>query len=288
MRKLRTALLACIVGTANWALAADMIVPQRAVAGDKISIETSGSGDATALLVAPSHLVSKSIVLGRTFELAGDDLADAGEYTLILTSGAGEIAKKFFVSPGPPAHLSFVTHPSRAPVAQKSGITGAVYAFDSYDNLISQSLVVDFKLSGAQAGTIDRQASSRSGVASVSLDSPAKEGLLRFEAATGGVRTTRVVRVVADEPCTLQIHAEPLNSGRIRVQTAPVKDCSGNLVPDGTVVTFTGWDKQGRTTVDVSVKKGIAQVDLPASGEVRISAASGVALGKEIRLRAAP
>jgi hypothetical protein len=288
MRKLRTVLLACIIGTANRALAADMVVPQHAVAGDKISIETSGSGEATAVLVAPSHLVSKSIVLGRTFELAGDDVADAGQYTLILTNGDEEVAKKFFVSPGPPAHLSFVTHPSRAPVAQKAGITGAVYAFDTYDNLISQSLIVDFKLSGAQAGAIERQVSSRSGVASVSLDSPEKEGPLRFEATTGGVRTTRIVRVVADEPCTLQIHAEPLNNGRIRVQTAPVKDCSGNIVPDGTVVTFTGWDNQGRTTVDVSVKKGIAQVDLPARGEVRISAASGVALGKEIRLRAAP
>jgi hypothetical protein len=264
-----------------------MIIPERAVAGGKISIETSGSGGATAVLIAPSHLLSKSIVLGRAFDLAGDDLADAGQYTLILTSDDGEIAKTFFVSPGPPAHLSFVTHPSRAPVAQKAGITGAAYAFDTYDNLISQPLLVDFKLSGAQ-GTIERQVSSRSGVASVSLDSPAKEGLLRFEAATGGVRTTRVVRVVADEPCTLQIHAEPLKSGKIRVQTAPVKDCSGNLVPDGTVVTFTGWDNQGRTTVDVSVKKGIAQVDLPATGEVRISAASGVALGRQIRLRATP
>jgi len=288
MRKIRTVVLVCIAVTANWGFAADMIVPQGAVAGGKISIETSGTGEGTAVLIAPSHLLSKSIVLGRTFELAGDDLADAGQYTLILTSGDGEIAKKFFVSPGPPAHLSFVTHPSRAPVAQTASITGAVYAFDSYDNLISQALVVDFKLSGPQAGTIERQVSSRSGVASVTLDSPAKEGLLRFEAATGGVRTARIVRVVADEPCTLQIHAETLNSGRVRVQTAPVRDCSGNLVPDGTVVTFTGWDKQGRTTVDASVKKGIAQVDLPARGEVRISAASGVALGKEIRLRTTP
>jgi len=288
MRQMRSVLLACIVGIANWSFAADMIFPERAVAGGKISIETSGSGAATAVLIAPSHVVSKSIVLGRTFELAGDDLADAGQYTLILTSDDGEIAKAFFVSPGPPAHLSFVTHPSRAPVAQKAGITGAAYAFDTYDNLISQPLLVDFKLSGAQAGTIERQVSSRSGVASVNLDSPAREGLLRFDAATGGVRTTRIVRVVADEPCTLQIHAEPLKSGRVRVQTDPVKDCSGNLVPDGTVVTFTGWDNQGRTTVDVSVKKGIAQVDLPSTGEVRISAASGVALGKQIRLRATP
>ena len=288
MRGIRILLLCSIAATATYSLAADVTVPERAVAGAKISIETSGNGEATAVLIAPSHIVSKPVVLGKALEFAGDDLADAGQYTLVLTSDAGEIAKSFVVSPGSPAHLSFVTHPSRAPVAQKAGITGAVYVFDAYNNLISKSLVVNFKLSGAQTGTVERQVSSRNGVASLSLDSPAREGPVKFEAATGGVQTTRMVRVVADEPCTLEIRAEPLNKGRIRVQTAPVKDCSGNLVPDGTVVTFTGWDEQGRSTVDVSVKKGIAQVDLPARGEMRISAASGVALGKQIRLRATP
>lgn len=288
MRGIRILLLCSIAAAATYSLAADMTVPQRAVAGDKISIETSGNGEATAVLISPSHIVSKPVVLGKALEFAGDDLADAGQYTLLLTSNDGEIAKNFVVSPGSPAHLSFVTHPSRAPVAQKAGITGAVYVFDAYNNLISKSLIVNFKLSGAQAGTVERQVSSRNGVASVSLDSPAREGPVKFEATTGGVQTTRMVRVVADEPCTLEIRAEPLNKGRIRVQTAPVKDCSGNLVPDGTVVTFTGWDEQGRSTVDVSVKKGIAQVDLPARGEMRISAASGVALGKQIRLRATP
>ena len=288
MRGIRILLLCSIAAAGTYSLAADMTVPQRAVAGDKISIETSGNGEATAVLIAPSHIVSKPVVLGKALEFAGDDLADAGQYTLLLTSNDGEIAKNFVVSPGSPAHLSFVTHPSRAPVAQKAGITGAVYVFDAYNNLISKSLIVNFKLSGAQAGTVERQVSSRNGVASVSLDSPAREGPVKFEATTGGVQTTRMVRVVADEPCTLEIRAEPLNKGRIRVQTAPVKDCSGNLVPDGTVVTFTGWDEQGRSTVDVSVKKGIAQVDLPARGEMRISAASGVALGKQIRLRATP
>lgn len=287
MREIRIFFL-CFIAIATCSFAADMTVLQHPVAGDKISIETSGNGDATAVLIAPSHIVTKPVVLGKALEFAGDDLADAGQYTLVLTSNDGEIAKTFVVSPGSPAHLSFVTHPSRAPVAQKGGITGAAYVFDAYNNLISKSLVVNFKLSGAQTGTVERQVTSRNGVASVSLDSPAREGPVKFEAASAGVQTTRMVRVVADEPCTLQIHAEPLNKGRIRVQTAPVKDCSGNLVPDGTVVTFTGWDDHGRSTVDVSVKKGIAQVDLPARGEVRISAASGVALGKEIRLRTAP
>ena len=268
-------------------LAADISVPHDAIAGSKLSIETSGSGDATALVIGPSHIVSKKIVLGRPIDLTGEDLADAGHYILILETADGKTTKSFMVLAGKPAHLSFVTHPSRAPVAQKDGINGTVYAFDAYNNLISTSMTVDFKLYGAKAGKIERQVVGKNGAAAVSMDSPRSEGPLTFQASSEGVSATRVVRVVADEPCTLRIHASPVSKG-IRVETDPVKDCSGNPVPDGTLVTFTEWDAQGRTTVDASVKKGIALADLPASGEVRVSAASGVALGNEIKLRATP
>lgn len=267
-------------------IAADFTLPRESVAGEKLSIETSGSGDATILVIGPGRIVSSKIVLNKPFELSGEDIADAGRYLVILSAGDAEVSKSFIASPGKPAHLSFVAHPSRAPVAQKNEITGTVYLFDVYSNLIPSSMAVDFKLSGAKAGTLERQVESRNGVAAVSMDSPRLEGSLTFEAASGDVHATRIVRVVADEPCTLQIHGMPANKG-VRVQTDPVKDCSGNPVPDGTLVTFTAWDAQGRSTVDTSVKKGIATVELPASGEVRVSAASGVALGKEIRLRSA-
>lgn len=277
----------CGIVYAMQVFAADMRVPTSVTAGEPISIETSGHGQATALVVGPSHIASKRITLGKPFELTAEDLADAGRYVLILSSGDNEITHTLTVTPGEPAHLSFVSHPSRAPVSQKGGITATVYAFDDYSNLITAPLNFVFKLSGTKAGSLERQAASRNGVATVSMDSPRFEGPLTFEAATGNVRATRVVRVVADEACTLRIHAVPQPKG-IRVQTDPVKDCSGNPVPDGTVVTFTEWDAQGRSTIDSSVKKGIASADLPArGGEIRISAASGVALGNEIRLRGA-
>jgi len=281
------AMLCCL--SLTWTLnvlAADMTIPREVVAGNGVSIKTSGSGDATVLLIGPGHIVTKKVLLGQAFELTAEDLADAGRYLLILTAGEGEVSKNFTVSSGKPAHLSFVTHPSRAPVAQRNEITGTVYVFDGFNNLITSSMPLAFKLSGVKAGTLERQVESQNGVAAVSMDSPRTEGQLTFEAASGNVHATRVVRVVADEPCTLRIHAEPARRG-IRVETDPVKDCSGNPVPDGTLVTFTEWDARGRTTVDASVKKGIAAVDLPATGEVRISAASGIALGNEIRLRAA-
>jgi hypothetical protein len=267
--------------------AADVSVPRQTIAGSTLSLKTSGTGDATIVVIGPGHIVSKRIALGKPLELTADDIADAGRYILILLSSDAEIDKSFVVMPAKPAHVSFVAHPSRAPVAIKNGISGTAYAFDAYDNLVSESLPVDFKLSGNRMPTLEREVVSKNGVAAVSIDSPQREGPVTFQAATGGVIATRIVRVVADEPCTLRIHAEPVGKG-IRAQTEPVKDCSGNLVPDGTLVTFTAWDSQGRSTVDASVKKGIAQVNLPAKGEVTVSAASGVALGNTVRLQANP
>jgi hypothetical protein len=272
----------CLLGIS--AFAADVTVPQNAIAGSKLSLATAGSGEATLVMIGPTHILSKKTTLGETVELDPGDVADAGRYLVLLRSGDGEIAKSFYVSAAQPARLSFIAHPSRAPVAQKNSLTGAVYAFDAYNNIVLEPLQVTFKLSQSQHVVAERQVVSRGGVAAVSLDSPRREGAMQFQASSGGVETTRVVRVVADEPCTLVIHATKQARG-VQVETDPVKDCSGNLVPDGTLVTFTEYDEAGRSTVDAAVKKGIARANLPAVGDTRISAASGVALGNELRLR---
>ena len=70
---------------------------------------------------------------------------------------------------------------------------------------------------------------------------------------------------------------------KIEVQTQPVHDCSGNAVPDGTIVTFTEIYNDAKSTVDVPIKKGIAKVEMPAHKGATISVASGVVLGNQIR-----
>lgn len=274
----------CALLASTAAFAADVTVPQQAVAGSKLSLATSGSGEATVIVAGPSSILKRKVQLGQPIDLEEDDVASAGRYTVILESGDGNAAKSFFVVAAKPAHLSFIAHPSRAPVSQRDGIRGSVYAFDSDNNLVTQPIPVTFKVTGSQKGAVQKQAVSKNGVASIALDSPQREGAVQFQATSGNVTATRVVRVVADEPCVLRIHAE-MQGKSLQVETDPVKDCSGNLVPDGTVVTFTAYDDQGRSTVDANVKKGIARATLPAQGDVRISAASGVALGNELRLR---
>jgi hypothetical protein len=62
-----------------------------------------------------------------------------------------------------------------------------------------------------------------------------------------------------------------------------VRDCSGNAVPDGTIVTFTETYGDAQSTVDVPLKRGVAKVVLPAHRGATISVASGVVLGNQVR-----
>jgi len=87
------------------------------------------------------------------------------------------------------------------------------------------------------------------------------------------------------------IYPKSCATGRVRSmqsanqrRTDPIRDCAGNPVPDGTVVTFTARDGDQVSTVDAPVKKDVARAEIEAKGPVTISAASGVVMGNELRL----
>jgi hypothetical protein len=113
------------------------------------------------------------------------------------------------------------------------------------------------------------------------MDSSGKEGAAKFMARAGDVTSTRVIQQVPGDPCGLRMTAKKDGKG-IQLQTDPLKDCSGNPVPDGTVVTFTESYEGMQTTVDVPLKRGIAQAEMPAHPGATISAATGVVMGNEI------
>jgi hypothetical protein len=69
---------------------------------------------------------------------------------------------------------------------------------------------------------------------------------------------------------------------KIALETEPVRDCSGNAVPDGTVVTFTETYDGSEATVDVPLKRGVARTEMPAYKGAVISVATGVVMGNEI------
>ena len=69
---------------------------------------------------------------------------------------------------------------------------------------------------------------------------------------------------------------------QLQLSTEPVRDCNDNAVPDGTIVTFTETYRGASAIVDVPLKRGIAEVDLPIHSGATISVASGVVMGNQI------
>ena len=157
------------------------------------------------------------------------------------------------------------------------------FVFDAYHNLVLQPTPVKFSVAVPGAPPVTRHETSKLGVAWARLDSTRKQGAAQLVASVGETDVRRVVQEVASDPCNLRMKAER-TSKSIVVETETVRDCAGNPVPDGTIVTFTQVDAKGRSTVDARIKKGIARADLPVADKATISVASGVVLGNEIHL----
>jgi len=257
--------------------------PKSVEAGSSFSVPTSGSGPAALYIVGPGDAIRRKVQLGNTIFFQPSDLHNAGHYLALLVAGGVVQSAQFDVAPSQPASLSFIAKPSRLPVARADAISGVAYAFDVFHNLVLRPQRISFALSDAAGSAQSRSASTNNGVAWVQMNSAAKAGAAQFEASVDdAVHERRVVQQVPGDPCRVRINARASGS-RILLETEPVRDCSGNAVPDGTVVTFTETSPGGQTTVDVPLKRGVARTELPAQRGAVISAAIGVVLGNEIR-----
>lgn len=261
-----------------------MNLPKQVEAGSAFSISTTGSGKAVLYIVGFGQVLRKDVELGESVSFAPGDLHNAGRYLAVLASESSKNQGGFDVVPATQvANVSFLAKPSRLPVNLHAGISGAVYVFDAYQNLMLAPKTVSFQLSNGSGATQTRMATTQNGRAWTQLDSASKEGAAQFTARVGDVSSMRIIQQVPGDPCGLKVSAHP--AGRnIELQTEPLRDCSGNAVPDGTIVTFTEMYEGGQTTVDVPLKRGIAKTELPMRSGARISAATGVVLGNEIHL----
>lgn len=261
----------------------NMTLPAKVEAGSAFSIQTSGSGKAALYIVGPGQALKHDINLGEAATFDAGTLFNAGHYLVILVGPSSTDQGEFDVVPAAkPADISFFAKPSRLPVGLHNGISGAVYIFDAYRNLITAPTPVSFELTNPSGTDQKRTADTKFGAAWTQMDSTAKEGADKFLASVQGVSSARVVQQVPGDPCNLKMNAHQTGS-QLQVQTDPVRDCTGNAVPDGTIVTFTESYDGTQSTVDVPLKRGIAQVDMPAHNGATISVASGVVVGNEIR-----
>jgi hypothetical protein len=259
-----------------------MSLPKAVEAGSAFSIQSTGSGKATLYIVGPGQVLKRDVQLGETAYFPAGSLYNAGRYLAVLAGESSTQNDSFDVVPASkPVNMSFFAKPSRLPVGLHDGITGAVYIFDTYHNLITTSTPVSFELSAPSGAVQKRTVVTHEGAAWTSMDSTAQQGMDKFVARIGDVSSTRIVGQVPGDPCGLKMNAKP-SGQKVELVTDPVRDCSGNAIPDGTIVTFTETYKGAQSTIDEPLKHGIAEATVQAHAGATLSVASGVVMGNQI------
>ncbi|MGA2887815.1 MAG: hypothetical protein ABSE51_07165 [Terracidiphilus sp.] len=275
--------LAVAAMTLAFAEGPNMSLPKTVEAGNAFSVQSTGSGKATLYIIGPGQALKRDVQLGKTTFFSAGSLYNAGHYLAVLTEDSSAQSGTFDVVPSSkPEDLGFLAKPSRLPVGLHDGITGAVYVFDAYHNLITTPMPVSFELSNPSGTVQKRTVTDREGAAWTEMDSTAQQGIDKFVVRIGDISSTRVVGQVPGDPCGLKMSARQ-SGQKLQLMTDPVRDCNGNAVPDGTIVTFTENYNGGQSTVDVPLKHGIAEVQIAAINGATISVASGVVLGNQIR-----
>src|SRR5207248_7229710 len=225
----------------------------------------------------------RKVQAGSDITVDSEQLEHAGVYTAVLCASDGCSSARFLVNPAAPNRLSFLVHPSRVPVDSPNRISAVAFVQDNFHNFVLKPEAVKFSVLPKDGKEISATRNSENGVAWVRLSSAKKEGPARLGAEIGHANEIRVVQQVAADACNLRIKASRDKRGFL-IETDPVHDCSGNPVPDGTVVSFTESDNGGKTTVDVPIKRGVAKVEMPIEGQAKVAVASGVVTGNELEI----
>jgi hypothetical protein len=274
--------LIILLAFAAAAFAAELRPPANVTVGTVFTIESSGSGAGTFYLIGPAEISKRKVELGGGIAVQPEEVEHAGRYIAIVCAGECTAAR-FYVQAASPARLSFLVHPSRVPVAESNAMSAVAFVFDRFHNLVPSPQTVAFRVMPKSGASISEARRSDDGIAWIRMTSGRQEGPVKIAASLGKADEIRVVQQIASEACNLRIRGDWV-SGKFFVETDPVRDCSGNNIPDGTIVSFTENDSAGKTTVDVPIKKGIAKIEMPVSGEAHISVASGVVTGNELNV----
>jgi len=256
---------------------ADVKAPKQITAGEGITVSAGDGGE--LLLFGPGGASKRKVSAGEV-QIPGEDVRAAGHYVAIM----GDASSDFYVVAAKPTTVNFLARPSRVPVSRPDAISGVAFVFDDFQNLVQKPSQVKFDLSVKESAASTRSVETKNGVAWTRLPSASKEGAAQFVASVpGGTPVRRVVQQVASDACNLHMKAQKTEKS-IVVETAPIKDCSGNAVPDGTIVTFTEVTDKGRSTVDARIKRGTARAELPLASSGTISVAAGVVTGNELHI----
>jgi adhesin/invasin len=159
----------------------------------------------------------------------------AGLATVTATVGSLSATALVTFTPGPPTNLSLIAAPSTLPVDDLSTLTADVT--DQFGNPVADGTLVSFSTSfGALSNS---NATTLGGMATVMLSSTLP-GTAVVTATVGSLSATAQVTFTPGAPANLALAAAPstLTVGNLSALTVTVTDQFGNLVADGTLVSF--------------------------------------------------
>src|SRR6185437_14857246 len=141
---MRTLLTAVMLSAVLGASASEIHAPAQVTAGNAVTIQTGGSGDATFYLIGPAVASKSKVQAGSSIPVDSDQLEHAGRYVAVLCASDGCTATNFSVNPAAANRLSFLVHPSRIPVGSAQGISAVAIVRDSFQNLVPKPESVTF------------------------------------------------------------------------------------------------------------------------------------------------
>ena len=280
-------LLLTAVSFEGWGQTPTVTVPPTSIAGEAVKIGTQGNGTGTFFLIGPDHVVKKTVSFGKDIEIGTEDVSSAGTYAAIACGGSDCSSAHFNVVPASPAQLIFFLHPSRVPVSSSDAVNATAVVLDREKNIVLSPAKVNFKIELPDGSSSTRTLPTARGIASFAMDSRSRQGKVQVTASIADVSEPRVIQQVASEACGLRMAASP-NGRYVVLQTDPIRDCGGNPLPDGTIVSFTKTDRAGRSTVDSPIKKDRAIARFEVNGPAKISVACGVVVGNELTIGGQP
>lgn len=254
--------------------------PDHVTAGTGFTLSVAGEGKGTLYLLGPSRAIKRDIEFGKETQIAGTEASSSGKYQLSVC-GTDCLTKIIDVQPAAPARLGFLLHPSRVPVSKSNAVNGTTIVFDQYNNIVTAPSEITFRIASAGEKASEKTVRTDRGIAAFQMDSRPTQGTLEVTASLAHASEPRVIQQVASEACGLRMSAVP-SGPMITLQTEPIRDCKGNPLPDGTIVSFTKIDGAGKSTVDTPIKKDKASAQFSVAGPARISVACGVVVGNEI------
>jgi adhesin/invasin len=159
----------------------------------------------------------------------------AGLATVTATAGGVSATAQVTFTPDAPANLALVAMPSTLPVDDPSTLTATVT--DQFGNPVADGTLVSFSTSfGALSNS---NATTLGGMATVTLSSTLP-GTAVVTATVNSLCATAQVTFTPGAPANLALAAAPstLTVGNLSALTVTVTDQFGNLVADGTLVSF--------------------------------------------------